>query len=208
MSNAYVEISKDIASKRWLAIFLAGLFVFLIGAGGGLSILQLKDSTWRIVVAAVGLIVAGIGLWGKGIGADFNKTYGLKITNPGENANLPKEFRVEGTYEEKPPDGVAMLFVLSTNNGSYWPSRRFITFDEVNKKWSSTLHISGDVGQEKIIGIAIAGPDSQKLFEYYKVVADWKEGLQKKLNEYIGVPGVPRVPADFKECHSIRVKRV
>jgi hypothetical protein len=58
------ELIKSIIEKRWLVLFVSGIFVFLIGAGGGLMALQLKEPTWRSAVAVFGFVLTAISGYG------------------------------------------------------------------------------------------------------------------------------------------------
>jgi hypothetical protein len=133
----------------------------------------------------------------------------LKITSPGENENVPVEFAVEGSYDRKPAAGVLVrLFVFSPKSGHYWPSRSPILFDEANKRWRSSVRPAGAAGEERIIGIAVIGRNGRILCGYYDVVTDFIVDWRKRLNQHVGIPGIQAVPVDFKEGHSVRVKRV
>ncbi len=116
---------------------------------------------------------------------------------------------MEGSYDRKPAAGVLVrLFVFSPKSGHYWPSRSPILFDEANKRWRSSVRPAGAAGEERIIGIAVIGRNGRILCGYYDVVTDFIVDWRKRLNQHVGIPGIQAVPVDFKEGHSVRVKRV
>jgi hypothetical protein len=206
-------IAKEVAARRWLAFVVIGVLVFSVAAAKGVFGLKLDDPGWRIGLAIVGLLLAAIGIW-DGIRkrddeADLGKEYGLKITSPGENANVPEEFDVQGTYEDKPPPNVSIrVFVHSPTSGRYWPTRSPIIFDQPGRRWSVTVRTGGSAGEIKYIGIAVLGKNAQLLCKHYDAVTDHIIGLRTKYHDRIGLPGIPEMPADWKESQRVRVRRV
>lgn len=201
-----------IIDKRWLVFLAVAIAALALAATGQITALKLPDLSSRIAVGLLGLFLLTVGIW-DGFRTDnedkrLNKDYGLKITSPGDNANVAEEFEVEGTYQIRPPKDIPIrTFVCSPSSGNYWPNARPVIFDEANKRWSASIRPGGNVGERKFVGIALLGQNADRLCEYYDKVNQSITELRGKFNQHISLPGVPKVPSDWKECHRIRITR-
>ena len=208
------EIGKALIGKKWLALVVVGLIVIIFAACGGVSVFQLHDFGWRFFVTVIGILVCAVGVWGN-IAArdeddpDLTKDYGMKITGPGDNANVGDEFTLEGTYEEKPPNIVPIrAFICSPSTGNYWPTSHKVQFFDERKRWAVQLRPGGSKGDVKVAGIALLGKNAQVVCKHYDAVAKDIFALRKKFDAHIGLSGIPEMPADWKELKTIRITRV
>jgi hypothetical protein len=111
-----------------LALVLIGLLLFLIGAAGGWSkpALQVNELGWRVALAAMGGVVAGLGgllIWR--VKSDEEspasaKKYGIQIVYPGNLAKIGNDVEVSGTYNIKPPDNSIILIERRPDAQEYW----------------------------------------------------------------------------------------
>jgi hypothetical protein len=210
LENASVVTA--ITSKRWIALIVIGGLLFLIAAGKGIYALKLEDPGWRAAIAVLGLALVGIGIWdglrGDGTDQGLQRDYGFKITSPRDNADVSNEFELEGTYETKPPEEVPIRsFVFSSTSGCYWPSSRPVVYNETAKRWSVTVRLGGNIGDKKLIGLALLGKNAQLACRYYDDVSGKIVALRRQYNAETGIPGIPGKPSDWKECDRVGVRR-
>jgi hypothetical protein len=210
--NGLGGIVRPILDKRWVALVVIGFLGVILAAGKGVWLFHLDEPVARIAVGAIGILVIVIGIWDGLRGADGDKRlttdYGLRITSPGDNAHVGEEFEVSGTYKKRPPDDIPIrTFIFSPSSGDYWPNARPVIFDESEERWSTSIRPGGNVGDRKLVGIALLGKNAAIVCNYYDAVTRQIIGLRKDLNAQIGIPGVHGIPTDWKECHKVRVTR-
>ena len=131
------QLWEALFDKNWLALDVLGVAVFVFAACGGVGSFQLHDSTWRLSVAVIGILILLTGIFGTfAIREDdddlpLRKNFGIKIAAPGDNANVGDEFTLEGTYEKKPPEAIPIrAFIYSPYSGNYWPAGHKVQFFE------------------------------------------------------------------------------
>jgi hypothetical protein len=200
MSNE--TILTKLLNNTPIALILIGIFLFLTGAAGGWPKLSLvvNELSWRIALATMGGIVAGIGsyqiLRGSKSEPDTScKEYDIRITStqPGQLI-VRGDIDVYGTYKKWPAGKSVRLFVIDRRN-QYWVQTPTIRRNEKEKSWHSQVHIGGSADTHAIIMIAIVGEAGQALCEYYRRV-------KEVVKEPIGITGVP---SDVTECDSVKI---
>lgn len=205
-------IARLIAEKRWLILVSIGAFLVLIAAGKGVWGIKVEDVAGRCVLGGLGLLLVCGGVWDamrpQVDDRRLGKDYGLKITSPGDNAHVPDEFEIQGTYDTRPPRDLAVrTFVCSASSGRYWPNGRPVIFDDAAKRWSSTIRPGGKAGELKFVGIALLGENAERICQYYDDVTGDIVKLRKMFDQSIGLTGIPKLPSDWKECHKVRITR-
>lgn len=181
-----------------------GLALVLTGASGGVEKLSLKvqEPIWRIVLAAIGGVVAGLGalllLHPKRELDDPVRAseYKLKITHPLEGTTVETKMQVDGTFERRPEEGSVMLIEQSTRSGQYWFKRQPV-FDDASNRWFADWNITGSTNREVFIYVALLGKAGRALAEYYFRVG---EATQQW-------PGIITLPPDIVMCDHVRVMR-
>ncbi len=175
---------RTLINRSPLAIVVIGVFVFIIGAAGGLPIgsppLQITDFAWRIGLGAMGLIlaVAGVSLLSReGKSTTINDPqivssvdYGIKIESPTSGAKLGEDVVVSGAYRIKPPDGSLRLFTVSTDAGLYWP-QTIVEFDLKENKWYGRVRLGGNPRYSAFIVAAMVDQSGRAVWNYYNKVS-------------------------------------
>ena len=111
------KLVEKVIENTPLSIIVIGIFLFLIGAAGGLPPLKLHviETEWRIALASLGVITAGIGgflIWGTRTGKKTKEylriDYGIKFTAPSHHKEVDDRFDVEGLYKIKLPSDIVL----------------------------------------------------------------------------------------------------
>jgi hypothetical protein len=188
-----------------LAVMVVGALLVVIGAAGGIQKISLSipELGWRIALAVMGAVVAGLGvilIWRRGRDVQASpeeiKDYELKIAFPTREQEVGERIRMSGTYKRKPPTGSVVILDQSLADGRYWFKRSLVDFEEPNR-WSADLHIAGQPPTHRKICIAVAGPAGKALLEYYFTVT-------KETEKYVGVS---TLTPDIAVCDSVVVWR-
>jgi hypothetical protein len=196
------SIFKKLLENTPLVIIVIGLFLFVLGAAGGLSKADLKiESTpWRIALAAMGAIVSIVGgLFlvrensGGSSSKELSKDYGIKISHPKNGDEVGNPVKLFGTYKIKPPKDLIRIVEYSPMLNQYWP-KEYIKFDN-NGDWDTEITIGGSGEKRKIFIVAIGG-DTKALLDYSKKVG-------KETNRWIGIENLT---SDFSECAVVEVR--
>jgi hypothetical protein len=198
------KLLKALIKNTPLALVVIGLFLILIAAAGGWDKFYVKipDVRWRIVLAVMGVVVAGFGallVW-RGTGevesSALAKECKLSITAPADGAEVDGNVQMGGTYEKKPPDKRIVFIERSMKSGLYYFKKWPIEFGRDNK-WSAECRVGGDPGTSRMLHVAVAGSGGQSLFDYFfRVVAETKQW-----------PGIETLPPDIVFCDKVKVKR-
>src|SRR6266849_2858680 len=195
---------KALIRNTPLAIVVIGLFLTVIGAAGGLAKfnLTIPDPRWRIVLAVMGVVVAGFGIlliW-RGTGevesSALAKECKLTITAPTDGAEVDGNVQMVGTYEKKPPEKRIVFIERSVRSSRFYFRKCPMEFGK-EKKWSAECQIGGDSGAKRMLHVAVTGSGGQALYDYYfRVLAETKQW-----------PGIETLPPDIVFCDQVKVKR-
>ncbi len=199
-----------------LAVMVIGLFLLIVGAAGGWPKpqLQIHEPSWRIALAAMGVITIGLGalmlLRDKSEESNLNvKKYGFTIAYPKANNAVGNDFDVGGNYVSRPPGSIVIRALdLSPSSARCWPKNQVVEFDELAKTWSARLTGVRFVhGVNRIIVVAVTGRRGQILCDYYGEVADEISQLRKNYKDpSISLPGIPFPHPDLVECDRVTVR--
>jgi len=187
-------------------LILIGLFLVVIGAAGGWPspALQVNELGWRIVLAAIGVIVAGVGgllLWRESASPGLPPScdaYGIRIVSPRPGADIEAEDEIHGTCEKTlPKDTVMRVFHIASEDQVYWPMLEAnVHFDLEHKTWHTRSFIGGGPGPRDIV-IALMGPAGQALWRYYVKVI-------KETDKWVGIDALT---PDIVECARVGIVR-
>jgi len=195
---------KALIRNTPLAIVVIGLFLTVIGAAGGLAKfnLTIPDPRWRIVLAVMGVVVAGFGIlliWrgtGEAESSALAKECKLTITAPTDGAEVDGNVQMVGTYEKKPPEKRIVFIERSVRSSRFYFRKCPMEFGK-EKRWSAECEVGGDHGARRMLYIAVTGSGGQALYEYYfRVLAETKQW-----------PGIETLPPDIVFCDQVKVKR-
>ncbi len=195
---------KALIKNTPLALVLIGLFLIVIGAAGGWDKFYVKipDLRWRIVLAIMGVVVAGFGallIWrgtGEAESSSLAKECKLTITAPTDGAEVDGNVQMVGTYEKKAPEKRIVFIERSMRSGLYYFKKWPMEFGK-EKKWSAECQIGGDSGAKRMLHVAVTGSGGQALYDYYfRVLAETKQW-----------PGIETLPPDIVFCDQVKVKR-
>jgi hypothetical protein len=198
------KIFNALINNTPLAVVVIGLALVLTGASGGVEKLSLKvqDPIWRIALAAIGGVVAGLGALlllrpKHEVGDPIRASeYKLRITQPLEGATVETRVQVVGTYERMPEEDSVMLIEQSTRSGQYWFKRQPV-FDNDSKRWFADWNITGSTNRDVFIYVAVLGKAGRALAEYYFRVGETTQQW----------PGIKTLPPDVVMCDHVRVIR-
>lgn len=200
------SLLEKVIDNTPVLLVVLGLFLLLIGATGRWSNppLQINDPIWRVSLATIGIIIAGIGvllIWRERVATKSIKSetadYGIKILSPKVEQEVSEEIVVSGTYIKLPSNKNIKLFMKSPRSNEYWPVPNNVVFDENRKSWQGKVYISGEPGLRRIIIVAIVGESGLALCEYFERVGF----VTKKW------PGITRLTPDIDECDSVTIIR-
>jgi hypothetical protein len=203
------KVLEKLLDNTPLVLVFVGLVLFVVGAAGGWPKpeLRIDEVGWRVALAIMGALVAGIGallllrknsIASVGIipANDINvKQYNFQITSPPEAiAFVDRHFDMFGRYDKKPSD-LYSLEILEFDSTNY-RHRKTATIKDDNT-WEATHVWSSDTpGEQKIYVVGLANPGGQTLFAYYNML---EQGKRR--------PGMPNLRAVFKECARLRIVR-
>jgi len=193
-----------------LALIVIGILLCIIGAAGGwpYPTFKVDELAWRIILAFMGVIIAGTGILlllrqpNRNDPIPDAKQYKFRITYPEHKGEVEVRdgfYEVRGTYEKKPPAGysVTVFEIYPGIKTHYRP--RAASLDDDDKTWRVPRVWGGyDSGAERRIGVALVGASARALFDFYQEVGehyDWKN-----------VPGIYGLTPDVRMCHEIRVR--
>jgi hypothetical protein len=177
------SIIEKLIDRAPLAVIVVGVFVFILGAAGGLPIgnppLQVSDYSWRIALGVMGLILAVSGLLllskEKNISDAYLVSrlndYGIRIDNPVNGARLGEDIDISGSYKIKPPDGTLRLFTIATDGGWFWP-QTIAQFDLAKKKWHGKVKLGGSPRYSIFIVAALVDQSGHAMWNYYYKVGE------------------------------------
>lgn len=207
MDKAIVEKLIDHAP---LAVVVAGVIVFIIGAAGGLPIgtraLQIRDYGWRIGLGIMGAILVGTGLLlltyghrrptSEEVYTAQVRQYGIKFINPRDQKQEGGQYlEVIGHYTTKPPNDALWLFIVTPQDGRYWPKANIQNFDSV-KTWRGKVWIADGNYSANLVA-AIVGKASQTWLRYYNNV------VARQVSEaFLESP----FPSDVSECDRVKLE--
>jgi len=118
--------------------------------------------------------------------------YGFTIASPTEGASVGKTINLNGTYRKVPPDKRVVIIEYVPQDGDYWFKDGPIRFRRDNH-WFARIDIGG-TRKERVLQLAVLGPDGQALMDYYFQVAS--------KNIWIGVK---KLTADTVSCGEVTV---
>lgn len=122
--------------------------------------------------------------------------YGVKIHHPGSGDDVGASFEISGTYEIKPPQDSIRIMEFSPISQEYWP-KKYILYNDKEKKWYSTVHIGASPGEKREIVVAHIGEDGKALLKYFDKVKD-------KTEKWVGIEVLP---PSITECDRLVIKR-
>ena len=189
-----------------LLVILLGVAAFVPGATGGIATSQIQlpvaDPLGRSALMAMGAVLVGAGgilLWAdrrrKGGVEIPQNDFGLRIRYPPNNARVPLEIQIRGTFETEPPDGMARILELVPNTNTYHAKSR-ITIDKSNNTWLADIKFGGKPGDRRIFIVVLSGRSADLLFEYYRIVG-------RETHRWIGIPGLP---PDVVKCNQVEIE--
>ena len=197
---------EKVISNTPLALVLIGLLLVVIGAAGGWPspALQVNESGWRIALAAMGVVVVGVGgllLWREKAppaSTPSCEVYGIKIVYPRNGQEVEADFEIYGTYKTKPPnEKIVQVFHGPPGTPAYWPIiEAKVNFDVERKTWHTGARIGGNPAPRDIV-VALMEQAGQALCDYYH-----------KVGEETGKwPGIITLTPDIVECDRVTIKR-
>lgn len=197
------SIISKIIERTPLALIVTGSALFIIGAAGGWPQpkLQVNELGWRIALATMGVVIAGLGgllLWRERNSNDeaSTPTYGITIDNPRQGDEVGEWLEVHGSYSKAPTDGAMRLFVVTGDGRNIWPQSMIRIVDPRNKRWSCLVNLAGNPNQTHFIKVAIVGQSARVLCDYYHQVGE--KTRWEPIHEW---------PEDATECYSVVVKK-
>ena len=129
-----------------------------------------------------------------------DKTYGIKILKPEDNARVTKTFIITIICKIKPPDEVAWILEYDPDNYQYWPKKP-IRFSDKSNEWSTEISIGGKEGRPREIKVILVGNEGKALINYSRKV--FRE-IHKETDIW---PGIENLTSDIVTCDSITVIR-
>src|SRR5437763_7040897 len=159
-------------------LVVVGAILLLVGAAGAWPwpLIRIAEVGPRIWVGVVGTILCALGtflLWRGDGGVDKPrpKDYNIKIFSPENRANVPSTFDTSGTFDKKPPEGMAArIMVYNPNGRTYWP-KGHLNFDERERKWyASVSNIGAPAGESRTLMVVVMSKSGVALCDYFTKV--------------------------------------
>ncbi len=122
----------------------------------------------------------------------------VKIIVPVDNATLPIEVNVKGTYQNLEQGQKIYVMIYPTNIGRYYPQPNAVLVQS-NNNWSCEVLIglNHDVGRIFLIHAVLADKEAQNVLDMY--VNHIKDGNDS--------PGMLELPKGAQICSSVRINR-
>jgi hypothetical protein len=103
--------------------------------------------------------------------------YGIKITFPKPDEEVPLVFTAKGTFEKLPPANLIKAIMFNEKSGEYWP-KRDVLFDKYAKTWQTEVNngsanTSGD--NNRLLIIAAVDEHAEALFNYHRKAGKRKD---------------------------------
>jgi hypothetical protein len=219
MEKTFEFVGDHIATVAALLITLVGILLMAMAALGSFEYQALRlnlDLPGRLAAGAAGLLVFGVGFWqlqrqrAKFLAA---RKYGVKITSPVKNGNVPNEFEVHGEFKKsfKQTGYKLFLFRLYAGDEKYYPIAVDQTKDD-EKSWKIFKVTMGSDPKTRRLAVYLIGPSGQALIKYLKAA----EGIHNKVradyrdqtgNEAPYLPPLDVKTDDMHLCHEIEIVR-
>jgi hypothetical protein len=198
-------IVEKLIDNAPLLVLVLGVVAFVPGATGGIDTSQVRlpvtDPIGRGALMLLGtalVLAGGMQLWADRrhkASAIPQQDYRLRITYPLDQARVPIELQIRGTYEIEPPDGLARVIELIPNTNRCHAKSR-ITINRSQKTWLADVKFGGKSGERRVFVVVLAGKSADLLFEYYRVVG-------RETGHWVGIPGLP---PDVVPCSQVEVE--
>jgi len=139
------------------------------------------------------------------------QSYGIRITAP-TAADPVHIVDVQGTFQLIPPaHELRTLRYYPTQNG--FVPNGVVAIDRATKTWRvSGFDVGGEPGDERVIEIALAGPNAKILLDYWIQAGVAHSEVQKSLKNATGrygrwLPPITTWPDDLITCERLVVRR-
>ena len=139
------------------------------------------------------------------------ESYGIRITAP-SGLDPVDVVNVEGTFQIIPPPyELRTLRYYPTQNG--FVPNGVVAIDRATKTWRvSGFDVGGEPGDERVIEIALAGPNAKILLDYWIQAGVAHSEVQKSLKNATGrygrwLPPITTWPDDLITCERLVVRR-
>jgi hypothetical protein len=206
MKDPWSAVIASAIRNTPLAVLAIGIIAFVIAAASGVPYFQIQigEFGWRLALAILGVLIAaggGLLFWRSPskIETVDNAALKVRIRNPTTGDFVKSRFDVSGTYEKKPPNGIAIeIFELDESRNSYRPRRRANINNDGT--WRAVNVWGGEkAGESRFYIAALTGQGGQILADYYRKVGDRYKDTGKSR------PDIAHLPPDVLECDRIRV---
>jgi hypothetical protein len=177
---------RSVADKFWLACFVAGIFLSIIGATGTVPYVTqpVANVYFQILLFGVGLALIALGAYARMSAPEIDsdkkkvgesrtinaKTYGVVITTPKEGAKVVSPVQIQGTIKTRLGDLELWLVNVGDVSGepAYWPQRK--VYPGTNNKWSVTYTpVPGfRNGDRRRLRLYLVGKDGQALITAFR----------------------------------------
>jgi hypothetical protein len=194
------EILTKIFERTPLVYLVVGGALVVTGATGGWPTIHLAvdSQPWRIVLAVLGLVLAGVAIYlalRESIPSIDCKAYDISISSPQNNETLNPPITISGRCKQLPKGVELWLFTISSGTGEYWPQDS----SEIREETWSVKANPGQFkpGDRRKYGVFLVGPNGKVLIRYFKTVG-------RGLSQGQGWPGIRELTSDIVQCGPTR----